>query len=49
MPRILCVYREEWGRTGVTPVLQMMQQISGKRLTYDKLTTSHLKYIVPAT
>ena len=35
--------------TDLTRFLHAMQQVSGKRLTYDKLTTEHLKYILPKT
>ena len=34
--------------TDCTRFLQAMKQISGKRLTYDALTTSHLKYLMPS-
>ena len=33
--------------TDATRFLQTMQGIEGKRLTYDKLITSHLKYLMP--
>ena len=33
--------------TDLTRFLLALQQVSGKRLTYDELTTSHLKYLAP--
>lgn len=35
------------GGTDLTRFLSAMQQIAGKRLTYEELTTSHLRYLAP--
>jgi transposase-like protein len=35
------------GGTDLTRFLQTLHQVSGKRLTFDELTTGHLQYIVP--